>query len=130
VGFLGRVALVEEVMFEGGMLFAEGVGEVLCLEGLRADCAVGVEWIADDEDFDFVLTDEARDGFEVGSLVGAMEGEERNGEDAEFVGDGQADTAVADVERESAGGRHGCSRKAANRGWQMGARDGGSANSG
>ena len=40
---------------------------------------------------------------------GAVEGEERLRGEAEGVGDGEADAAVADVEREGAGMRHGVS---------------------
>jgi hypothetical protein len=111
VGVVGGEALVEEVVGEGGVGFAEGLGEGLSFGGLGAGCAVGVEGIADEEDFDVVLADEAADGFEVGSYVwfgaGAVEGEEGLSGEAEGVGDGEADAAVADVERESAGMGHG-----------------------
>ncbi len=79
VGVVGGEALVEEVVGEEGMGFFEGVGEGLGLGGLGAGGAVGVEGIADEEDFYFVLTDEAGDGFEVGAQRGAMKGEERLG---------------------------------------------------
>jgi hypothetical protein len=88
---------------------AELVGEGEGLEGLRAGGAVGVEGVADEEEFYFVLADEAGDGFEVGAEVGAVEGEEGLGGEAEGVGDGEADALVADVEREDAGWRHGSS---------------------
>ena len=87
VGFLCGVAFVDEVEGEGGVLLAEEVGEGEGLDGLRAGCAVGVEWVADDEDFDGVLADETGDGFEVGARVwfgcGAVDGEEWTREDAE-----------------------------------------------
>jgi hypothetical protein len=91
----------------------EGCGEGLGFGGLGAGRAVGVEGVADEEGLDFVLADEAGDGFEVGSYIwfgaGAVEGEERLGGETEGVGDGEADAAVADVEREDAGMGHGVS---------------------
>jgi len=93
---------------EGGVGFFERVGEGLGFGGLCAGRAVGVEGVADEEDFYFVLADETGDGFEVGANGGAMEGEERLGGEAEGIGDGDADAAVTDVERERAGmGRRG-----------------------
>ena len=109
VGVVGGEALVEEMVGEGGVGFLEGLGEGLGFGGLGAGCAVGVEGIADEEDFDVVLADEAGDGFEVGAEGGAVEGEEGLGGEAEGVGDGEADAAVADVEREGAGMGHGVS---------------------
>jgi len=77
--------------------FAEGCGEGLRFGGLRADGAVCVERVADDEDLDLVLADEAGDGFEVCAERGAVKGEERTRGEAELVGDGEADALVADV---------------------------------
>lgn len=68
-----------------------------------------MERVANEEGFDFVLADEAGDGFEVGAERGAVEGEERLGGEAEGVGDGETDAAVADVESEDAGLGHGVS---------------------
>ena len=65
-----------------------------------------MERVADEEDFDVVLADEAGDGFEVGAEGGAVEGEEGLGGETERVGDGETDAAVANVERESAGMGH------------------------
>jgi len=82
VGLGGGEALVPEMDGEGVFQGAEGAevfGEGLGLGGLGAGGAVGVEGIADEEDFYFVLTDEAGDGFEVGAQRGAMKGEERLG---------------------------------------------------
>lgn len=84
------------------MRLAKLGGECLGLCRLRACGAVGVERVADDEDFDVVLADEAGDGLEVGAERGAVEGEERLRGEAEGVGDGEADAAVANVEREDA----------------------------
>ena len=92
MGVVGGEALVEQVVSEGGVGFLEGMGEGLGLGGLGAGRAVGVEGVADEEDFYFVLADEAGDGFEVGSYIrfggGAVEGEERLGGEAERVRDG------------------------------------------
>ena len=46
---------------------SEGLGEGLGFGGLGAGCAVGVEGIADEDELDVVLADEAGDGFEVGA---------------------------------------------------------------
>jgi len=66
-----------------------------------------VERVADHDGGDVVLAVEAADGLEVGMEIGfgraAMECEERLGGETELVGDGQADAAVADVERQDAG---------------------------
>ena len=111
VGVVGGEALVEEVEGEGGVRWADefkqGVGEGRGLGGLRAWGAVGVEGVADEEGFYFVLADEAGDGFEVGAEMGAMEGEERLRGEAEGVGDGEADALVAYVKGEDAGWRRG-----------------------
>jgi hypothetical protein len=88
------------------MGFLEGGGEGLGFGCLRAGRSVGVEGVADEDDFDVVLADEAGDGFEVGAEGGAVEREEGLGGEAERVGDGETDAAVAYVERESAGVRH------------------------
>jgi hypothetical protein len=98
VGVVGGEALVEEVEGESGVLFPQGVGEGEGLGGLRAWAAVGVERVADDQNFDVVLADEAGYGFQVGAELGAMHGEERLGGEAEGVGDGEADAFVAYVE--------------------------------
>ena len=91
------------------MSFFEGLGEGLGLGCLGAGRAVGVKGVADEKGFDLVLADETGDRFEVGAEGGAVEGEERLGGKAERVCDGETDAAVAYVERESAGVRHGVS---------------------
>ncbi len=88
VGFLGGVTLVEEVMREVGVGGAELGGEGLSFGGLGAGGAIGVERVADEEDLDAVLADEAGDGLEVGAEVGAVHGEERLRGEAEGVGEG------------------------------------------
>lgn len=109
VGVAGGETFVEEVVGEGGMGFLEGIGEGLSFGGLGARCAVCVEWVADEDHFYLVLTDEAADGFEVGAQSGAVEGEERLRGDAERVRDGETNAAVADIQCEGAGVRHGVS---------------------
>lgn len=56
-----------------------------------------------------MLADEASNGFEIGAEGGAVEGEERLRGEAEWVGDGETNAAVADVQRECAGMGHGVS---------------------
>ena len=101
VGIVGGEAFVEEVEGEVGVGLAgevfEGLGEGEGFDGLWAGGAVGVERVADEDGFDFVLADEAGDGFEVGAEVGAVEGEEGLRGETEGVGDGDADAAVADI---------------------------------
>ena len=106
VGLLGGVALVEQMVGERGMGFSKGRGEGLRFSCLGAGGAVGVERVSDEEDFDAVLTNEAGDGFEVGTERGAVDGEEGLRDQAERVGDGETDAAVANVEREDAGVGH------------------------
>jgi len=57
VGVVSGEALVEQMVGEGGMGFLEGLGEGVGLGRLGAGCAVGVERVADEEDFYFVLAD-------------------------------------------------------------------------
>ena len=116
VGVVGGETLVEKMVGEGGVSVVQGLGEGLGFGGLGAGGAVGVERVADEEDFDVVLADEAGDGFEVGAEGGAVEGEEGLGGETERVGDGETDAAVANVERESAGMRHGVSVRGESRG--------------
>ena len=70
VGVVGGEALVEEVDREVGVClagyFRQGLGEGLGFGSLGAGRTVGVEGVADEDDLDLVLADEAGDGFEVG----------------------------------------------------------------
>ena len=121
VGVVGGETLVEEVVGEGGVGFFEGLGEGLGFGCLGTGCAVGVERVADEKGFDLVLADEAGDRFEVCAEGSAVEGEEGLGGEAERVCDGETDAAVADVQREGAGVRHGVSVRGKNRdrGWAL-----------
>ena len=97
VGVVGGEALVKKIVGEGRVSFPQGTREGLGFGRLGAGCAVGVQGVADDKGFDFVLADEAGDRFEVCAEGGAVEGKEGLGGEAERVCDGEADTAVADV---------------------------------
>lgn len=77
MGVVGGEALVKEKMGEGGVCFLEGIGEGLSFGGLCARCAIRVERIADENDPDVALADEASNGFEVSAESRAVEGEER-----------------------------------------------------
>jgi hypothetical protein len=103
VSVMGGEALVEKMVGKSGMGFAEGFSENDRFEGLRAVRAVCMEWVADDEDLDTVLADEASDSFEVGALAGAVEGKERLRGETKRVSDRKTDALVTDVERECAG---------------------------
>ena len=116
MGVVGSETLVEQMVREGGVGFLEGMGEGVGLGCLGAGCAVGVEGVADDKGFGFVLADEAGDSFEVCAEGGAVEGEEGLGGEAERICDSETDAAVADVQREGAGVRHGVSVRGENRG--------------
>ena len=103
----GREPLVEKVVGELRMLGEERLGEGQRFCRLRTPGTVRVERIADDEGCHLVFPDEARDGFEVGAKGGAVDGEERMRGQVEGVRYGEADAAVADVQREDAAGGHG-----------------------
>lgn len=102
VGFGGGEALVQAVEADLGVELGELVGEVAGFLGLGAYVAGEVHRVADDEVGDGVTAKEATDGFEVEVGGFTVEGEKRLSEDAEGVGDGDADAAVADVEGEDA----------------------------
>lgn len=53
--------------------------------------------VADEDDLDLVLADEARDGLEIHAQRGAVQREERLCGEAERVGNGEADAFVADI---------------------------------
>jgi hypothetical protein len=84
-------------------LCADLLGEGLGLGSLRALVAGHVERIADDGFGDGVLTKDAGYGLHVGSTVGAVQGEERLRGEAEGIGEGDTDAAVADIEADDAG---------------------------
>ena len=62
--------------------------------------------IADDDDFNLVLTNESRNGLQVRAERRAAQSKERLRGDAESIGDGDADAAIANVQRECAGMCH------------------------
>ncbi len=103
MGLGGGEALVPEVHDEGE-LCAELFGEGLRLGGLRALVAGHVERVADDGFQHMVFAEDAGDGLHVRAAMGAVEREEGLRGEAERVGEGDADPAVADVEGDDAWG--------------------------
>ena len=101
VGFGGGEALVPEVDGELGAL-VQVVGEKAHFFGLGAFGATHAQGQADDDLFDFVLSDEVGEEFEVEALVLAAVGGQALRGDAEEVGDGEANGFRADVEAEEA----------------------------
>ena len=116
MGVVGGEALVEQVVREGGVRIPERLGEGLGFDGLETRGAIDVQRVADEKGFDVGLADEAGDGFEVSAEGGAVEREKGLGGEAQRVCDGETDAAVADVQREGAGVRHGVSVRGKNRG--------------
>jgi len=102
VSLLGGVALVEQVVGERGMRFAERGGEGLRFECLRANGAVGVERVPNYQNVDAMLSNKAGDGLEIGTECGAVKGEKRLCDQPQGIGDGETDAAVANVKRENA----------------------------
>ena len=106
MGLPGGEALVEQMVGEVGVLGEECLGEDEGFGRLRAGRAVGVEGFAYDQRCDLVLPDEAAYGLEVGPERGAMDGEEWLRGEIEWVGDGEADPAIAYIQREGAARVH------------------------
>ena len=106
-----RQALVDEMEDELGMRWREEHAQRrrkrLSLFRLRTRGAVGMQRIANDDNFYLVLSDEAYDGFQVRAQRCAAQSKERLRGDAESIGDGDADATVTNVKRERAGMRHG-----------------------
>src|ERR1700722_593950 len=96
----------DELRMIGCEKLAQRCGKGLRLFRLRARCSVGVQRVADEDDFYLVLSDEASDGFEICARGSAMQRKKRLRGDPERIGDGDADAAVANVERECAGMGH------------------------
>jgi hypothetical protein len=94
-----------------GRLLAEDVGELLDFGGPGTLVAGEVEGIADEDFGDFVLADEAEEAAEVFASGFTPEGEEGLGCLKHWVGDGEADAGLADVECEDAGDGHGVSAR-------------------
>ena len=107
MGFEGGEALVEQVVLHIRVLRAEGFSEGAGFSGLWAEGAVGVERVADYDGGDGVLAKEAGDGLEVGACCGPVDREEGLRCEVELVGEGEADAAIAYVQRENAAGGHG-----------------------
>jgi hypothetical protein len=111
VSFGGGQALVPQMdgEGEGG---AEGFGKCLGFGGLRAEVAGHVQRIADDDGHAVEFAEEAAEGFEVLFQIPADEGEDRLRGEAELIGDGYTDAAVAKIEAKVAG-FHWCDGNAA-----------------
>lgn len=101
--------LVEEMdrQFRMGCfeVFLKGLQEGAGFGGLPAGSAIGIQRVADDHDLYFVLADKSGDGLQIGAQVGlwcgAMQGKEWLRKDSQGIGNGQTDTPVSDVKRES-----------------------------
>ncbi len=106
VGLARGEAFIEQMVLEIGVRGEEFCGEGFCFYGLLAWGAIGMQGQADDEGGDLVAADEAAYGFEVGVELRSVEGEERLRGEAEAVGEGEADAAVADVEGHDATDGH------------------------
>jgi hypothetical protein len=126
VGFAGGEALVPEVDGKAGER-AEFGGKCLIYGGLWTDVTGEVEGVSDDDADDGKAAGETGEGAEVvagdaaaGAL--ALEGEDGLGGEAEFVRDGNADAAVADIEAEKTRGWDGFQGIAPNAGAGWGLR--------
>jgi len=103
VGLDRGEALVPEM--DGELeLGAEVVGKFFDPDGLSRIGSGEAEGKADDDFGDIVIPDHLCELLEVSTLVAALEGVNALGGDAEQVGDGHADAAVADIESEEAAG--------------------------
>ena len=102
VRFGGGEALVPEVNGEC-KLGAEGAGEGLGLGGLGAEIAGHVKGIAEDDGGAAEFAEKAAQGLQVLLRIPADERQQGLGGEAEFVRDGDADAAIAEIEAEKAG---------------------------
>lgn len=106
VGIPCGQALVEQVMLELGMGLLQRRREGLRLFGLWAQSAVRMQRVADHDNLDLVLAQEASDGFQVGTKIRAVQRKQRLRGHAERVRDGQADALITNIQSESAEGWH------------------------
>ena len=101
VGFRRCQALVPEVHGQGksgAEPFREGVG----FGGLGTQVAGHVQGIAEDDPGAAVFAEQAAKGFQVGFRVSAKQGQNRLRGEAQFIGDGDTDAAVSEIESEEA----------------------------
>jgi hypothetical protein len=98
--FRGGEALIPEMNGKFEVVTELG-GEGLDFGGLRTGVSGGIEREADDDLVEGAEAEQVREVAEVVAAAGAGEGIERLGGDAEGIGDGDADAAVADVETEN-----------------------------
>jgi hypothetical protein len=102
VGFGGGEALVPQVDGQGegsAEVFGEGVG----FRGLGANVPGHIERIAQDDGGAAEFAEKAAEGFKVLLRIFADEGEYGLGGEAEFIGDSDADAAIAEIEAQEAG---------------------------
>lgn len=102
VGLSGGKPLVPQ-MHRQMELFDQGCGEGLGLGGLGAEVAGHVERISDDDLRDAVLADDAAERREVGAAVGARDGQQGLGSEAELVRQSDADAPIPHVEAHQPG---------------------------
>ncbi len=110
VGVTGGKTLVQQMQPKVGMgreqISLQALNKGLHLGRLGARGSIRVQRMADDQNLHLVPAEKARNGFDIGAKAGAVEGKERLRGQTQRVRDGQADAAVADVQRESAGMSH------------------------
>ncbi len=116
MGLGGGEAFVPQVEGELSLLMHQA-GKVLGLDGLGTQVAGHVERIADDDGAAVMATGEAREGAEVLASAGANEGEHGLCGEAESIGDGYTDAAIAHVQTHEAVGR-GLPREYKGFGWR------------
>jgi len=109
VSFARGEALVPQVDGQPGERAKLG-GEGLRFGGLGAEFSGEMDGVANNDAYDAKAAAEAGNRTEVVSgnarrWAATLQGQDRLGGEAEFVGDGDADAAVADVEAEIAKGR-------------------------
>ncbi len=102
VGLMAGEALIPEMDGQAGEL-AELLGKGLTLQSLRADLSGKLEWVADDDTRDAEAPTQPGKRTQVFAAVRAsVKGEHRLCGKTQFIRDGHADAAGADVESEIA----------------------------
>lgn len=103
VGLASGQALVPQMDGQAGQI-AQFSGKGLGFGGLGAQFPGKMDGIAYHDADDIIAAGEASKGAQIFTLVAApLKGEHRLSCESEFVADGHADAAIADVEREVAG---------------------------
>jgi hypothetical protein len=102
MGFGGAEALIPEMDGEGEGA-AEGFGEGLGADRLRADVSGKMEGVAENDLRAAKFAEQAAERLQVLLLIPANKGQHRLRGEAEFIGDGNANAAGAKIEAEQAG---------------------------